>query len=77
MIAARVLVLDDEAAVGSLVARVVTKLGFEASVTQDSEAFRQQYSGGDPAVILLDLTLPDLNGGQADSTYHSRSIKWK
>ncbi len=62
MSAARVLVLDDEAAVGSLVARVATKLGFEVSVTQESEAFRRQYSGADPAVILLDLTLPDADG---------------
>ncbi len=37
MSAARVLVLDDEAAVGSLVARVATKLGFEVSVTHESE----------------------------------------
>ncbi len=37
MSAARVLVLDHEAAVGSLVARVATKLGFEVSVTQESE----------------------------------------
>ncbi len=37
MSAARVLVLDDEAALGSLVARVATKLGFEVSVTQESE----------------------------------------
>ncbi len=62
MSAARVLVLDDEAAVGSLVARVATKLGFEVSVTQESEAFRRQYSGADPAIILLDLTLPDADG---------------
>ncbi len=62
MSAARVLVLDDEAAVGSLVTRVATKLGFEVSVTQESEAFRQQYSGADPAVILLDLNLPGADG---------------
>lgn len=62
MSAAQVLVLDDEAGVGNLVTRVATKLGFEVSVTQESEAFRRQYSGADPAVILLDLTLPDADG---------------
>ncbi len=59
---AQVLVLDDEAAVGSLVARVATRLGFEVSVTRESAAFRRRYSRANPTVILLDLNLPDVDG---------------
>jgi len=58
----RVLVFDDDAAIGRLVVRVATLSGMAAVAVADADAFGQQLLSDPPQVIVLDLQLADTNG---------------
>jgi EAL domain-containing protein (putative c-di-GMP-specific phosphodiesterase class I)/DNA-binding CsgD family transcriptional regulator len=58
----RMLVFDDDAAVGRLVTRVATLTGLEATSVTEPEAFRQSLTDAPPQVILLDLQLGVTDG---------------
>ena len=58
----RMLVFDDDAAVGRLVMRVATLAGLEATAVTQPEAFRQSLAEAPPQVILLDLQLGVTDG---------------
>jgi signal transduction histidine kinase/ActR/RegA family two-component response regulator len=67
---ARILVLDDEAAVRELYERMLTRLGLEFVLASDgasaiAEYMRAQASGRPFDLLILDLTLPGGNGGLA------------
>jgi EAL domain-containing protein (putative c-di-GMP-specific phosphodiesterase class I) len=58
----RVLIFDDDAAIGRLVARIATMLGMEAVAVTDAETFAQRLEADPPQVIVLDLQLGDTDG---------------
>jgi len=58
----RVLVFDDDAAIGRLVVRVATMSGMTAAAVVDADAFAQQLLSDPPQVIVLDLQLGDTDG---------------
>ncbi len=58
----RVLVFDDDAAIGRLVVRVAALAGMAAVAVADADAFCQQLLGDPPEVIVLDLQLGDTDG---------------
>jgi EAL domain-containing protein (putative c-di-GMP-specific phosphodiesterase class I)/FixJ family two-component response regulator len=58
----RLVIFDDDAAIGRLVARVATMAGMEAAAVADAEAFRKQLGNDPPQVIVLDLQLLDTDG---------------
>ncbi len=58
----RMLVFDDDAAVGRLVMRVATLAGLDATAVTEPEAFRQSLADAPPQVILLDLQLGVTDG---------------
>ena len=58
----RLLVIDDEPALGRLVGRSSEGLGFEVTVTQCSFAFLDELIAARPHVIVLDLSLPGMDG---------------
>ena len=58
----RMLVFDDDAAVGRLVIRVATLAGLEATAVTEPAAFQQSLADAPPQVILLDLQLGVTDG---------------
>jgi EAL domain-containing protein (putative c-di-GMP-specific phosphodiesterase class I)/DNA-binding CsgD family transcriptional regulator len=58
----RVLVFDDDAAVGRLAVRVATMAGMEATAVTDATAFAQRLRVQPPQVVLLDLQLGETDG---------------
>ena len=58
----RVLVFDDDNALGRLVVRVAAMAGMEAMAVADADAFAQQLQSDPPQLILLDLQLGDTDG---------------
>jgi EAL domain-containing protein (putative c-di-GMP-specific phosphodiesterase class I) len=58
----RVLVFDDDAAVGRLVARIATLSGMEAMAVTDAEAFEQRLQSDPPQLVVLDLQLAGTDG---------------
>ena len=59
---ARVMVVDDEGAIRSLLATVLAKAGYEPAEAPDATALKEAFAGPQPEVILLDLKLPDAEG---------------
>lgn len=58
----RLLVFDDDAAVGRLIVRIATAAGFDASAVTTAEAFQQSLREAPPQVIALDLQLGGTDG---------------
>jgi two-component system OmpR family response regulator len=58
----RVLVVDDEIHVASLLKDCVTHLGYTARVAQTGQEAIQAAAEFHPDAVLLDLTLPDISG---------------
>jgi EAL domain-containing protein (putative c-di-GMP-specific phosphodiesterase class I) len=58
----RVLVFDDDAAIGRLVVRIATTLGMEAIAVTDADAFEQHLRSDPPHLVVLDLQLGGTDG---------------
>jgi EAL domain-containing protein (putative c-di-GMP-specific phosphodiesterase class I) len=60
--AMQVLVLDDDPAIGRLVARIAAPLGFEVATATCSSKFRSLYDAELPDLIVLDLRIGNSDG---------------
>jgi DNA-binding NtrC family response regulator len=61
----KILVVDDEAEIRSLLAAVLQNKGYEVVTAEDGAAALQAVSRERPAVILMDLSMPRMNGMDA------------
>jgi two-component system OmpR family response regulator len=62
MTVGRLLVVDDQPAFGSFVARVARELGYEVKVTTHGDEFIAAYPEFAPDLIVLDVVMPDRDG---------------
>ena len=58
----RLLVIDDEPVFCEFVRRIAEAEGFDVAVARDGESFKQSYLEREPAAIILDLVMPDVEG---------------
>src|SRR5918996_842672 len=58
----RVLVVDDEPMVRDVLARYLTRDGFEVDIAADGEAALQALQASEPDLVVLDLMRPRLDG---------------
>ncbi len=58
----KAVILDDDPAIGRLVSRVASPLGFTFDAVTTSQDFRLLYEAGVPEVIFLDLQLGNTDG---------------
>ena len=58
----KVLVVDDEPTIGEVVCRYLDRAGYEATVSETGADALRQAEGDRPDVVILDLTLPDVDG---------------
>jgi DNA-binding response OmpR family regulator len=58
----RILVVEDEANIASFVAMYLQKAGFDVGVAENGTQALEKAGGEQPALIVLDLMLPDLDG---------------
>ena len=61
----KILVVDDEEEIRSLLAAVLEGKGFEVVAAEDGAAALEQVPREQPAVVLMDLTMPRMNGMDA------------
>ncbi|MDX1489934.1 MAG: EAL domain-containing response regulator [Pseudohongiellaceae bacterium] len=62
MLGNKVLILDDERAVATTVARAVESLSFEAIVAESAEHFFELLTQYEPEFVIIDLSMPDMDG---------------
>ena len=58
----RVLVVEDESNIASFVAMYLKKAGFGVTVAANGEEALRRAKTDSPAIVLLDLNLPDVDG---------------
>jgi DNA-binding NtrC family response regulator len=68
----RVLVIDDEASIRSILSTLLTKNGYEVQVAESGESGLDMYAQFMPAVILLDLKMPGIDGIEVMETLDRR-----
>ncbi len=61
----KILVVDDEAEIRSLLGAVLQNMGFQVVTAEDGAAALQQVQRERPAVILMDLSMPRMGGMDA------------
>ncbi len=62
MIAMRLLIVDDDADFGQHVRRAAEEMGYEVRVTTAAPEFKEAYEDFDPALIVLDMVMPEVDG---------------
>ena len=60
--ASRILIIDDDPAVGAVIGTVARRAGFDVIVTTDPADFKRRAHGWPPAIIILDLAMPGTDG---------------
>lgn len=58
----RLLLIDDEPALAQFVAKAAHLCGFDPVVTGDDGAFRERFEAIAPAMVVLDLGMPGMDG---------------
>lgn len=58
----KILIVEDDATIASAIASELSRWGFEAAVTEDFAHIIENYLLIDPALVLLDISLPFYNG---------------
>ena len=64
MSAARVLVVEDDPSVRGLLHTLLVAEGYDVSTASDGLAALRQAAATSPALVLLDLVMPDLGGAR-------------
>ena len=60
----RLLVCDDEPAVGRFVENVAASLGYDVRITTSGEQLMEVYDDFKPTTILLDMVMPGVDGNE-------------
>ena len=58
----KLLVIDDEAAITSLIERIAEPCGYDVVATSDAGEFQESFEAAPPDVICLDLAMPHVDG---------------
>jgi DNA-binding response OmpR family regulator len=60
----RLLIIDDEVTIGSIIAAAALGAGYDARATITAESFKHEFLTFQPTLIALDLSMPDEDGIQ-------------
>lgn len=58
----KILIADDEPAVGETIAVLLSEAGFKTEVVSDGRTALERLKSGDYGVLVTDIIMPDLNG---------------
>tara|TARA_R110001606_G_scaffold340095_1_gene488251 strand:- start:61 stop:429 length:369 start_codon:yes stop_codon:yes gene_type:complete len=58
----RLLIVDDQPALGEIVRRTAAGLGYDVKVTTHAEEFMAVFDSFNPTAIVLDIVMPDIDG---------------
>lgn len=58
------LIVDDEPDMANFIAIAGESVGYEIKITHSGREFQQEYLGCDPALIVMDVAMPDMDAIQ-------------
>lgn len=70
-----VYVVDDEADLRDVVAKLVASVGLTAKVFSSAQEFLGAYDGGRPGCVVLDLRMPGMTGIEALTRFAEKNIR--
>lgn len=73
----RLLIIDDDSAMGSFVRAVAEPLGYVVETYTEAKAFKAAVAQADPDVIILDITMPDTDGIELLLEFSKRQVRAK
>ncbi len=73
MNAAKILVVDDELSIRTLVRRYLEREGYQVEIAENGAAALRLFDSGTPDLVVLDLMLPDINGYELCRQMQSRT----
>ena len=73
----RILILDDDAAVGQTIQWIAESLGFEAAFVTRPEEFFSKLVEMNPEIITIDLVMPKLDGVEIMNILAERKSRQK
>lgn len=62
MVLPRLLLIDDEPVLAEFVAKAADLSGYEPLIANGDDDFRRQFAEAEPALVALDLGMPDSDG---------------
>lgn len=71
----KVLVVEDEASIASFVAMYLKKAGFGVSIAPSGGEALERAESEEPAIVLLDLGLPDIDGIEALKKMREKGLR--
>jgi EAL domain-containing protein (putative c-di-GMP-specific phosphodiesterase class I) len=71
----RLLVIDDDPASSAIIGRIARGCGYDTIITIDADDFRSRVISWEPTVIVLDLSMPDMDGDQVIAWLAKRNCK--
>lgn len=71
----RLLVIDDDPASSAIIGRIARGCGYDTIITIDADDFRSRVLSWEPTVIVLDLSMPDMDGDQVIAWLAKRGCK--
>jgi EAL domain-containing protein (putative c-di-GMP-specific phosphodiesterase class I) len=60
----RLLVIDDDPGSSAIIGRIARGCGYDAIITTDTDDFLSRVLSWEPSVIVLDLSMPEMDGDQ-------------
>ena len=73
----RLLMIDDEPAMGDFVRNIAEPLGYEVETYTEARGFEAAVARGDPDVIILDLAMPGTDGIELLGRLSERRVRAK
>jgi CheY-like chemotaxis protein len=77
MSAQRVLVIDDEAAFGKFVGKVISNCGHDVKVVSSAKECMDVFGSFDPEIVFLDMFMPDMDGFELADWIFEQSYRGK
>lgn len=71
----RLLILDDDPAIGQMLQDMVEEEGFQVRASTTAETFFEALEAWDPTHLVLDLVMPDMDGIEVLRTLAARSCR--
>ncbi len=73
MTPAKILVVDDELTIRTLVRRYLEREGYQVEIAENGETALRLFEQMEPELVVLDLMLPDINGYELCQRMQSRT----